>query len=54
MKWGRYQARIMFGQKAIHLGTFDTAEEAALARDQKAKDLFGNRAILNFPEDEAA
>tara|TARA_R110000824_G_scaffold396554_1_gene598108 strand:- start:1212 stop:1535 length:324 start_codon:yes stop_codon:yes gene_type:complete len=33
-----------------HLGYFDTPEEAAKARDAKAKELHGEYAHLNFPD----
>lgn len=34
------------------LGSFDTAEKAALAFDFKAKELFGSYACLNFPDNQ--
>ena len=46
---GRYGAYIMQNYKKICIGTFKTAELAALAYDQKAKELFGEFANLNFP-----
>tara|TARA_Y100001973_G_scaffold79010_1_gene116069 strand:- start:954 stop:1565 length:612 start_codon:yes stop_codon:yes gene_type:complete len=35
----------------INLGRYDTAEEAARVRDKKAKELHGEFAYLNFPEE---
>lgn len=35
-----------------YVGYFLTIKEAALAYDQKAKELYGNKALLNFPEEE--
>ncbi len=44
---GKFQAHIGFGNKKIHLGTFLTADEAALAYNKSALSLFGEYAKLN-------
>ena len=46
-----YQANINFEGKRYYLGTYATPEEAARAYDAKAKELHGEFAYLNFPED---
>jgi len=38
---GKYVARIRDQKRAIHIGTFDTPEEAAAAYQDKRKQLFG-------------
>ncbi len=38
----RYRAVISINKKTIHLGMFDTPEEAALAYNKKSFELFGN------------
>jgi len=47
---GRWESRIRFMNKDVHIGYYDTPEEAAHARDDKARELFGEFASLNFPE----
>lgn len=46
---GKFHARIMVNSKRIHLGYYDTPEEAAHAYDKAAKELHGEFAQLNFP-----
>jgi hypothetical protein len=53
-KTHKWQARIMRNGKRVFLGNFDTPEEAARAYDTAARELFGEHARLNFPEEAAA
>ncbi len=46
----KYLARIKHRNRSLYLGLFDTEVEAACARDEKAKQLFGEFAWLNFPD----
>ncbi len=46
---GKWQASYRHGDKLLHLGTFETAEEAARAYDLKVIELKGKQATLNFP-----
>lgn len=48
---GKWIAYIMVNYHQIHLGYFDTPEEAAHAYDAAAKKRFGEFAWLNFPEE---
>lgn len=45
-----FDATIKYNGKSIFLGSFKTPKEAAMARDKKAIELFGEFAKLNFPK----
>lgn len=49
-KWNKWQAGIKRFGKSYHLGWHDTAEGAARAYDAKAREIYGPRALVNFPE----
>lgn len=44
----KWQAHLKFNKKELYLGNFDSEEEAALAYDRKARELFGEYACTNF------
>lgn len=46
----KWEAAVQVDKKTKHLGTFDTAEDAARARDKAALEAYGKYCYLNFPE----
>ena len=46
---GKWTAKIAKDRQVYRLGTFTDPEQAARARDAKAKELYGKNAFLNFP-----
>lgn len=46
----KFNAKITKNKNILRLGAYDTEEDAAKAYDKKAIELFGDKAILNFPK----
>lgn len=46
---GKWRPRVNINGRSEYIGVYDSAEEAARARDAKAIELFGEYAVLNFP-----
>lgn len=49
-KTKKYQASIGTSSKHTYIGLYTTPEQAAVAYDKKATELWGTKAVLNFPE----
>ncbi|GAB4486532.1 MAG: hypothetical protein OHK0019_00360 [Saprospiraceae bacterium] len=50
-KGGKWCAIVGHERKLIRLGKFDNPEDAARAYDTKAREIYGERAKLNFPNE---
>lgn len=48
---GKWEARIRRDERQYFLGLYPTSDDAARAYDAKARELFGDVAVLNFPDD---
>lgn len=46
---GKWVAQIRHNKKSMFIGIFTNEEDAARARDAKAMEVFGEYAVLNFP-----
>ncbi len=46
----KWRARITIDGKEEYLGVFSTPEEAARVYDRRARELFGEFAVVNFPK----
>lgn len=49
----KWDARIHHGKKEIYLGLYESEEQAARVRDIRAREIFGEFAKLNFPDQAA-
>lgn len=49
---GRYKAYTKYNGHQVHLGIFDTEEQAARKRDSFVKEFFKGFAVLNFSEEQ--
>jgi hypothetical protein len=49
-KWASVLRHPEKGRRPIHIGYFDTEEAAARAYDAKAREVYGDKARLNFPD----
>ena len=47
----KFRTCIQCGEKTLNLGYFDDEISAGKAYDEKARELFGEYAYLNFPEE---
>ncbi|GAB4248521.1 MAG: hypothetical protein Kow0027_10920 [Saprospiraceae bacterium] len=47
-EYNRYRAVISVDGKSIHLGMFDTPEEAAMAYNAKSREVFGDKGKINI------
>lgn len=47
----KYRGRIFTDNKTVWLGAHDTPEQAAKEYDKRSYELFGDKAILNFPRE---
>ena len=50
-KKNRWQSQLRCGAKKYNIGEFKTEEDAVKARDIKAKEIFGEFAFINIPQD---
>lgn len=49
----KYRAIITINNKTVHIGMYDTAEDAAMAYNKRAAEVYGNEAKLNVIKDES-